>query len=375
MFGSLQQRLSALRQDVIRLLAKPSKDVASTLDLQFLEDRVLYNGTPLNSELLASVDPVDLAPQQSAEDLPDASPAANLGESKPIGSSDEVSHIEAGLDGIDALMDQLAALDKALAAESQPAVESLDGSQPSPPPASWELIVVDGGLSDQQTLLSILNEGMADDRFFEVIVLDRSENGAEAIAQFLGSSEHQFSAIHLVTHGSAGGLQLGGIWLTHSNLEGYADALQQWGEGLTEQADVLIYGCYVAEGQESQQWLEELAGLLQVDIQASTDLTGSSLRGGDWDLEFTLGQLETNQIFAAEWIDSTNWVLANNAPVLDTAANPTLGLVLEGATNPSGVTVASLIVDGSITDADGSAVEAIAIIGLNTSLGTWQYSL
>ncbi|MFN7736809.1 MAG: beta strand repeat-containing protein, partial [Pirellula sp.] len=65
----------------------------------------------------------------------------------------------------------------------------------------------------------------------------------------------------------------------------------------------------------------------------------------------------------------------NDAPVLNANASPTLGIVLEGATNPSGVTVAAMIVDGSITDPDGTAVEAIAITGLNTSLGTWQYSL
>ncbi|MFM7738617.1 MAG: hypothetical protein ACKO9H_04375, partial [Planctomycetota bacterium] len=65
----------------------------------------------------------------------------------------------------------------------------------------------------------------------------------------------------------------------------------------------------------------------------------------------------------------------NDAPVLNNAPSPTLGSVLEGATNPSGVTVASLVVDGSITDPDGSAVEAIAITGLNTSLGNWQYSV
>jgi uncharacterized delta-60 repeat protein len=65
----------------------------------------------------------------------------------------------------------------------------------------------------------------------------------------------------------------------------------------------------------------------------------------------------------------------NDAAVLNASASPTLGIVLEGATNPSGVSVASLVVDGSITDTDGSAVEAIAITGLNASLGTWQYSL
>jgi hypothetical protein len=38
------------------------------------------------------------------------------------------------------------------------------------------------------------------------------------------------------------------------------------------------------------------------------------------------------------------------------------------------MTVAALVVNGSITDVDG-AVEAIAIEAVNTSLGTWQYSL
>jgi uncharacterized delta-60 repeat protein len=63
------------------------------------------------------------------------------------------------------------------------------------------------------------------------------------------------------------------------------------------------------------------------------------------------------------------------APILDTSANPSLPTLLEGTTNPAGITIADLIADGSITDPDGAAVEAIAITGLNTSLGAWQYSL
>jgi uncharacterized delta-60 repeat protein len=60
---------------------------------------------------------------------------------------------------------------------------------------------------------------------------------------------------------------------------------------------------------------------------------------------------------------------------LDSSVSPDFGVVLEGATNPSGVTVSSLVVDGSITDPDGVVVEAIAITALNANLGTWQYSL
>jgi uncharacterized delta-60 repeat protein len=63
------------------------------------------------------------------------------------------------------------------------------------------------------------------------------------------------------------------------------------------------------------------------------------------------------------------------APVLDPSVSPILPTVLQGAVNPAGVTIAELVVDGSITDPDGEAVEAIAITGLNTDLGAWQYSL
>jgi uncharacterized delta-60 repeat protein len=63
------------------------------------------------------------------------------------------------------------------------------------------------------------------------------------------------------------------------------------------------------------------------------------------------------------------------APILDPSASPGLPSILQGAADPAGITIAELVVDGSITDPDGEAVEAIAITGLNTQLGAWQYSL
>lgn len=63
------------------------------------------------------------------------------------------------------------------------------------------------------------------------------------------------------------------------------------------------------------------------------------------------------------------------APILDNSANPELPTVDAGTLHPPGITIADLVVDGSITDPDGQAVEAIAITALNTRLGAWQYSL
>ncbi len=64
----------------------------------------------------------------------------------------------------------------------------------------------------------------------------------------------------------------------------------------------------------------------------------------------------------------------NSSPVLSAITSLAFTSVLEGATNPAGMAVADLLPDGSVQDADG-AVKAVAITGLNTSLGQWQYSL
>ncbi|SMO88302.1 DUF4347 domain-containing protein, partial [Gracilimonas mengyeensis] len=81
----------------------------------------------------------------------------------------------------------------------------------------------------------------------------------------------------------------------------------------------------------------------------------------------------------------------NDAPVLDNAQSPTLTAISEDAgdddgsgadgdddainnSNNPGTSVASMVVDGSITDPDGSAVEAIAVTNVDNTNGVWQYS-
>ena len=54
-------------------------------------------------------------------------------------------------------------------------------------------------------------------------------------------------------------------------------------------------------------------------------------------------------------------------PVL-TDTSPSLGTVLEGATDPAGISIAALVVDGSITSDGG--LEAIAVEAVDTSLLT-----
>ena len=65
----------------------------------------------------------------------------------------------------------------------------------------------------------------------------------------------------------------------------------------------------------------------------------------------------------------------NDAPVLSIQPSPSLTAVHANATDPAGDTIADIIIDGSITDADGSAIEAIALTGVDDSNGTWQFSV
>lgn len=65
---------------------------------------------------------------------------------------------------------------------------------------------------------------------------------------------------------------------------------------------------------------------------------------------------------------------ANHAPVLDASYVATLSSIVKGTSNPTGVTVAS-IVGNSITDADANAQKGIAIYNAANTNGQWQYSL
>ena len=65
--------------------------------------------------------------------------------------------------------------------------------------------------------------------------------------------------------------------------------------------------------------------------------------------------------------------ILNNAPVLNTAGTPVLTAIVEDTVAPAGDTVSAIIINGSITDPDGAAVEAMAITSVDSN-GTWEYS-
>lgn len=66
----------------------------------------------------------------------------------------------------------------------------------------------------------------------------------------------------------------------------------------------------------------------------------------------------------------------NDAPTLDDTKTPIFTSIIEDVSdaNNVGVDIATLVVDNSIGDVDGSAVEAIAVITVDNTNGKWQYT-
>ena len=107
-------------------------------------------------------------------------------------------------------------------------------------------------------------------------------------------------AIHIVSHGDVGELSLGSTKLNQNTLNSYANGLITWRDSITDNGDILLYGCNVAEGAVGEEFVEDLSQYTAADVLASVDLTGSEDFGGDWDLEFATGNIEEDLAFDAE---------------------------------------------------------------------------
>lgn len=156
-----------------------------------------------------------------------------------------------------------------------------------------EVIVIDGGIADWTTLVAGLDPAIA------VILLPSGGNGLAALALAL-ADYGTLGALHLVSHGTEGQLRLGDLRLSAANLGEQSDALAKIASHLTPDADLLLYGCAVAQGESGQAFVDMLSNALNgVDVAASVDRTGALALGGDWDLEYWNGQIDTMLPFAA----------------------------------------------------------------------------
>jgi len=133
----------------------------------------------------------------------------------------------------------------------------------------------------------------------EIVLLDPTRDGIEQITQIL-ASRTEVSSAHIITHGDEASLQLGTTQLSLANLDQYRTSLEQWKNALTPDADILLYGCNVADGEKGTAFVQYLSEITDADIAASDDLTGSAALGGNWEFEVKTGEIEAQLALEAE---------------------------------------------------------------------------
>lgn len=163
-----------------------------------------------------------------------------------------------------------------------------------------EVVFIDTNINDYQTLM----EGI--DPNADVILLDPTRDGIEQMAEIL-KDWSGIDAIHVISHGNQGELRLGtGVLNMMSMQDVYADELATIHQALTEDADLLIYGCDFGQGDAGSAAARLLAKLTGADLAASTDDTGSLQYGANWDLEYQTGTIDSHVVIDSatqeEWI-------------------------------------------------------------------------
>ncbi len=158
-------------------------------------------------------------------------------------------------------------------------------------PRSRELVFIDAGIAGYQQLVDGFLKSEDPSHQVDVVVLDRRRDGVEQIGKVLAGYV-ELKAVHIISHGDAGRVNLGNTELNTATLKRYEDTIRSWGQSLGEQADILIYGCNLAGTETGRSLINRVVDLTGADIAASEDLTGHASLGGDWDLEYTVGKIE-----------------------------------------------------------------------------------
>ncbi|MEG4634510.1 DUF4347 domain-containing protein, partial [Microcoleus sp. AR_TQ3_B6] len=168
----------------------------------------------------------------------------------------------------------------------------------------WDsiLVFIDSNVEDYQSLINGVSPNA------EVIILDETRDGIEQITEILG--QRSITSLHIVSHGREAAVEIGRAELNIDNLETYSNQLQQWGKALNESGSILLYGCNIAAGESGIKFIQKLSELTGANIAASNNLTGSAALGGDWELEITTGQINTDIAFEKEVIEGYTSVLA-----------------------------------------------------------------
>ncbi|MGD8643372.1 MAG: DUF4347 domain-containing protein, partial [Chromatiales bacterium] len=276
----------------------------------------------------------------------------------------------AGIEGLP--VDTVVFDDHALVQPYEESLRSLDQrSAAAAEETRDELVIVDADTPDYQTLIDDITGRDDGTVQYEVVVLDADRDGITQISEILADRQ-DLDAVHVISHGSDGSIALGDTELRFDTLVQNAGSITAWGEAFSEDGDLLLYGCDLAATEAGQSLVDALGRLTGADVAASDDLTGHESLGGDWDLEYQAGEVET--VVALDSQAQSDWtgLLANELWYTEKSSFPVEEYTPTTLEPVTGVTSGSMVTGFDIQNftASGKEVWATHYVTQSVTIGT-----
>ena len=240
-----------------------------------LEDRVLFEAGAVIQAAEAAAAENNAAEQNSgAEDAASADDNDSAAAESPVSApeTENVLLADPGAAGI----------------ETDPALDGLLQGLTQQDGEDRTLVIINSSVLGADDIVAAISEHA------DVLQLRSGGNALDQINAYLdGKSDVSYAAIHIVSHGNDRSFTLSGESIDSAFLAENRDAFAEIGSHLTDNGDILLYGCDLASTAEGRALAADLAEITGADVAASDDTTGAA---GDWDLEFTVGAVESDSI-------------------------------------------------------------------------------
>ena len=153
-----------------------------------------------------------------------------------------------------------------------------------------ELVILNSTTADIDNVL----EQLGDSR--DILIIDSSSDAFEQISDYLEHSDTPYDAVHILTHGNDSGVVLGSDFISDAN------DFSIFSDHIAADGDLMFYGCNMASSAAGQSFLQGIADATGADVAASNNITGSADLGGDWNLEYSIGEITADSItLDASW--------------------------------------------------------------------------
>jgi parallel beta-helix repeat protein len=185
----------------------------------------------------------------------------------------------------------------------------------TPQNTATELVVIDSKVAEPEILLADIAAQQRTGRNIIVLQVADNEDGIAVTSQVIAELHDQgfqVCAIHIVSHGSDGEFELGNQRVNDAVLRQSTAKFSAWSLALTDDADILIYGCNLASTQSGENFANNLAAITGADVAGNTHNTGDLALGGDWTLDYKTGAINTDLAVSAQSPEQWHHLLTLN---------------------------------------------------------------